>query len=172
MSSLDQRAYISLEAALRAGDLRAARAALGDPLGFPNVNDPLTWTPLLSLAISWSPLGTIAALLDLGADPNYEAQDGFPAAHAALSSGRSDRHDLLRLLLVRGADPNARGINDYTPLHLAVAERDEAAMRLLLAHAADPSLKTRIDGCADPAAEAEAMGNAEGAAMLRRLLQK
>ena len=171
MSSLDQRAYMALEAALRAGDLRGARAALGDPPAFPNVNDPLTWTPLLSLAISWSPLNTIAALLDLGADPNYEAQDGFPAACAALSSGRSDRHEVLRVLLERGADPNARGINDYTPLHLAVAERDEAAMRLLLTHKADPSLKTRIDECADPIREAELMGNPEGAALLRGLLQ-
>ncbi len=33
-----------------------------------------------------------------------------------------------------------------------------------------PSLRTRIDECATPAEEADAMGNAEGAGMLRRLL--
>jgi ankyrin repeat protein len=172
MSSLDQRAYMALEAALRAGDLRAARTALDNPPGFPNVHDPLTWTPLLSLAISWSPVEAVSGLLDLGADPNYQAQDGFPAAYAALSSGRPDRQALLRLLLERGADANARGINDYTPLHLAVEQRDEHAMRILLGHGADPSLKTRIDECADPVTEAELMGNPEGAAMLRRLLER
>jgi hypothetical protein len=41
---------------------------------------------------------------------------------------------------------------------------------VLLAHGADPSLATRIDECADPVREGELMGNAEGAAMLRRLL--
>jgi ankyrin repeat protein len=171
MSTPDQQAYMTLEAALRAGDLRAARSALGDPPGFPDVRDPLTWTPLLALAIAWSPTACVRGLLDVGASPNYQADDGFPAAYAALSSERADRHELLELLLARGADPNQRGINDYTPLHLAVQQRDERAMRLLLAHGADPTLKTRIDECADPIREAEAMGNLEGAAMLRRLLQ-
>lgn len=41
-------------------------------------------------------------------------------------------------------------VNDYTPLHLAVAQRDRGAMARLLAHGADPSLKTRIDFCATP----------------------
>jgi ankyrin repeat protein len=168
----DQRAYMAMEAGLRAGNLQAVRTAFGDPPDFPNVRDPLTWTPLLSLAIWWSPLALVSELLGLGASPNYEAQDGFPAVYAALSSERGDRHELLELLLHRGADPNERGINDYTPLHLAVAQRDSRAMSLLLTHGADPMLKTRIDECADPIEEAERMGNPEGAAMLRRLLAK
>jgi ankyrin repeat protein len=167
-----QRAYTAIERALRAGDLGEVRAACATDPVFPNVRDPLTWTPLLALAISWSPLSLIEQLLQLGATPNYEADNGFPAAFAALSTERTDRREVLRLLLTHGADPNARGINDYTPLHLAVSQRDEQAMELLLAHGADPSLKTRIDECATPIDEAELTGNAEGADMLRRLLSK
>ena len=112
------------------------------------------------------------ALLDMGADPNYEALDGFPAVYAALSTDRADRHALIELLLDRGADVNARGINDYTPLHYAVALRDDRGMEILLARGADPTLKTRIDEYATPLDEAEMMGNVEGAAMLKRLLDR
>ena len=170
MLTESQRTYMAIEAALRAGDLEAVRAAFGDTPGFPNVRDPLTWTHLLSLAIHWSPAPLVAQLLDLGADANFEAPDGFPAVYGALSHDRPDKIDLMRLLLARGADPNARGINDYTPLHLAVSQCDEAAARLLLSHGADPSLRTRIDYCATPIEEAERMGNDAGARMLKGLL--
>jgi uncharacterized protein len=47
--------------------------------------------------------------------------------------------------LEHGADPDVRGINDWTPLHMAVSQDSAAAVRLLLAHGADPRLRTRID---------------------------
>src|SRR5688572_22440731 len=103
-----QRAYMSIEAALRAGDLKAVRAAFNDPPDFPNVRDPLTWVPVLSLAISWSPLPLVRELLDLGASPNYESDDGFPAVYAALSTERDDKLEVMELLLNRGSDPNHR----------------------------------------------------------------
>jgi ankyrin repeat protein len=165
-----QRQYMLIERALRAGDFLGVRAAFNDDAAFPNVRDPLTWTHLLALAISWSPVSLIGQLLDVGADPKFDAPDGFPAIYGAMSANRPDGEAVVELLLARGADPNARGINDYTPLHLAVSNRDERAMRLLLAHGADPALRTRIDDCATPLEEAEAMGNDDGANMLRRLL--
>ena len=45
------------------------------------------------------------------------------------ASARTDVDDVLRLLLSSGADPNQRGINDYTPLHMAVAERNLLAVQ-------------------------------------------
>ena len=45
-------------------------------------------------------------------------------------------------------------------------------METLLAHGADPAIKTRIDECATPSEEAEILGNTEGAAMLKRLLER
>jgi uncharacterized protein len=167
-----QRRSIAIEAALVAGDLDALRRCFADDAGFPNVQDPLTFTPLLALAIYRSPLTFVRILLESGAAPNYEALDGFTAVYAALSTDRPDKHALIELLIERGADVNGRGINDYTPLHYAVAQCDERAIRILLERGADPSLKTRIDDYASPLEEAVLRGNGAGAALLRRLLPR
>jgi uncharacterized protein len=56
----------------------------------------------------------------------------------------------MRLLLPFGADPNQRGINDYTPRHAAVAQRNAHAVQMLLDSDADPEIRTRIDDCHTP----------------------
>src|SRR5262245_31807364 len=137
---------------------------------------PDTVGPCLVYAIYHSPLAFIRALLEIGADPNAPVDDGFPPLIAALSAGphapgstpRQDVHDVLRLLLKRGSDPNQRGINDYTPLHMAVAVRDAGAVQILLDHGGDPDLRTRIDDYDTPLEMARAAGLAEIASLLER----
>jgi ankyrin repeat protein len=53
--------------------------------------------------------------------------------------------EVLARLLDAGADPNQRGLNDWTALHFAVVETNVEAVRLLLARGADRELRTRID---------------------------
>jgi hypothetical protein len=126
--------------------------------------DGIGWC--LVYAIYHSPLAFIRTLIDIGADPNIPVDDGFPPLIAALSCARdvpgaprrTDVDDILRLLLSSGADPNQRGINDYTPLHMAVAERDALAVQLLLDAGADPEQRTRIDDCETPLEMARSAG--------------
>ena len=66
------------------------------------------------------------------------------------SRPRKDVDDILTLLLSFGADPNQRGINDYTPLHMAVGEGNALAVQILLDNGADAELRTRIDDCDTP----------------------
>lgn len=147
-----------IDEAFAAGDLDALRAAVDDPAAVPNGPMPITVGSCLVYAIYHSPLAFIRTLLEIGADPNTPVDDGFPPLIAALSSGRDvpgatprrDVDDVLKLLLKFGCDPNQRGINDYTPLHMAVGEGDALAVQILLDGGADLDLRTRIDDCETP----------------------
>jgi uncharacterized protein len=147
-----------IDAAFRVGDLAALRAAVADPGSVPNGSMPPAVGSCLEYAIYHSPLPFIRTLLEIGADPNPADHVGFPPLIAALSysrahpgaPARSDVADVLRLLLEFGVDPNQRGINDYTPLHMAVSEQNLQAVELLLEAGADPECRTRIDDCETP----------------------
>jgi len=161
---------MALHQAYRRGDLAALRAALGDPPDFPNVcNPPGFEAGCLEYAIYHSPLVFVRTLLELGAEPSYPDDAGFPCLIAALSTGRPDRLAIVELLLAHGADIEQRGINDHTPLHYVAASDDVQAIELLLAHGADPGARTRIDDCATPLEEARMLGRQVAAEALARL---
>ena len=165
-----------IDDAFRRGDLELLRAAVDDPAVIPNGRMPDTIGSCLVYAIYHSPLAFIRTLLEIGADPKAPVDDGFPPLIAALSTAREvpgatrrlDVDDILRLLLASGADPNQRGINDYTPLHMAVAERNAFAVQILLDGGANADVRTRIDECETPLEMAQAAGLNDIAAMLER----
>jgi hypothetical protein len=165
-----------IDDAFHRGDLDALRAALDDPTAVPNGPMPDVIGSCLVYAVYHSPLPFIQTLLELGAHPNAPVDDGFPPLIAALccnrdapgANRRTDVDDILRLLLSFGADPDGRGINDYTPLHMAVAEGNPVAVQILLDAGADPELRTRIDDCETPLGMARAAGLADIAAILAR----
>ena len=149
----EARQHERIDAAFKAGDLAALRAAVDDPSVVPNGPMPLSIGPCLAYSIYWSPIAFVRQLLELGADPNHDDGDGFPPLIAALSKltphpgawNRPDVLEVIELLLQHGADPNQRGFNDWTALHMAVAERSLPAVEVLLRAGADRSLRTRID---------------------------
>lgn len=123
---------------------------------------------VLEYAIYWSPIEFVRALLELGANPNYGDHAGFPALLAALSTERSDKCELIRLLLCFGVDIEQRGLNDGTALDFAVAWGDADAIRLLLERGADPHTRTRIDDGFTALEGAERLGRTDIARLLRR----
>jgi uncharacterized protein len=162
---------LAIHDAYQRGDLAALKALLGDPPDFPNCRGPAgVGEIILEYAIYHSPLPFIRTLLEQGADPNYQDHAGFPPLIAALSSGRPDRYEIVEILLGFGADIQARGLNDWTPLHHAAATDDLDGIRLLVAHGADPNARTRIDALATPLEEAEQLGRAAAVRLLRDLM--
>jgi ankyrin repeat protein len=162
---------MAIHQACRRGDLAALRAALGDPADFPNSRPPLgAGDHCLEYAIYHGPLPFIRALLELGANPNYQESNGFPSLIAALSTDRADRSEILALLIAFGADVGQRGLNDQTPLHYAVARNDLPAIGLLLAQGADPEARTRIDDRTTPLEDALILARTEAARLIEHAI--
>lgn len=166
------RLFKAIDDAFKAGDFEALGTALsGSPRWFDErMPFELGLGHPLEYAIYWSPLAFVAALLDAGSSPNYDDHAGFPSIIAALSTERADKLDIIRILIDHGAGADMRGVNDWTPLHQAVAMRDAEAIRLLLAAGADPSLRTRIDHYTTALEEADIAGFEVGASLLRAAL--
>lgn len=156
-----------LDRAFKTDDFELLRELLGNRRDFPNCREP-GFGHLLEYALYHSSLSFIQKLLEAGANPNYEDNDGFPSIIAALSSEREERQDMIDLLLQYGADINRQGLNDWTPLHWAAADNDIRLIGYLLDKGADPTIRTRIDDKATPLEEAEILGCTEAVKVLRQ----
>ena len=88
-------------------------------------------------------------LLGKGANVNSADKMGTTSLHVAAQAGSVE---LVKKLLAKGADPNARTLKvapegfrspagELTPLHLAAKANHEDVMRLLVAAGANPKLK-------------------------------
>lgn len=141
----EHEAFRRIDAAFRAGDFEGLRAALGSPERFPDVRRPIAIGHCLEYAIYHSPLSFIRLLLERGADPNYEDQAGFPSLIAALT----------RLRSVPGSPARADA-------------HEILELRLLLAHGADVTARTRIDECETPREVALGAGHQAVAELLAR----
>lgn len=91
---------------------------------------------------------------------------------AALSTERSDKYEIIKLLLSFGASIEQRGVNDYTPLHYAASLDDPGAVELLLAHGADPSARTTIDDYETPLDLAVRYGKVQATIALRKIVPR
>jgi len=167
MTGAERDRYSAIHAGFVAGDAAALASNLGGG-DWLNTELPEAFGGghVLVYAIYWSPPPFIAWMIAEGAEVNFAADDGFPALLAALSRDRPPRHEVLATLLANGADVDARGINDWTPLHYAVSLHDAVAIRMLLAAGADPSQRTRIDQYSTALDDARAMAFDEAVGLL------
>jgi ankyrin repeat protein len=65
-----------------------------------------------------------------------------------------------------GASVNLKGINDWTPAHMAAARDDVKALRIFIRFGADLSIRTNIDEHATPLEEARNLGKRNAAKFL------
>lgn len=114
-------------------------ALVGEWQGYVNDVARDGFTPL-QLACYFGREETALWLMDNGADLEAVAQNGqrIRPIHAAAANGNLV---VLRALLDRGADVNARQQQDFTPLHTAADRGDGEMARLFLEHGADPGAR-------------------------------
>src|SRR5437879_6376737 len=120
----------------------AARSAALARHDLPTVDYLMSKVPspipnVLNVAATWQPAPFIARWIELGADLNATnaAQYARTPVMTAVAS-ETESTDTLKLLLGRGADPNARMTEGESPLDLAIYKGDRAKIKLLEQHGA------------------------------------
>jgi uncharacterized protein len=96
--------------------------------------------PALGLAIFFRHPELARRLIERGANVDAAAENAQRVAPVHAAAAMRDRESM-RLLLDRGADPNARQQLDYTPLHGAASRGDTDMAELLLGYGADRDAK-------------------------------
>lgn len=139
--SAKSRTGLSLDVfeAAAAGDAESLRKCLGEARETVHAYSADGWTAL-HLAAAFGTPEAVQILIESGAPVDAvskNAQANQPL-HAALALGRNP--ETVRLLLVSGADPNARQTANYTAIFSAAAANRRDLAELLVSHGADPSL--------------------------------
>ena len=126
---LDAGAYLDLHESAAAGSLEQAQAWLAHSPDDLNNFSRDGFTPL-QLACYFNHEALALYLLEQGADVTLVSQNNMKiqALHAAATHGNLI---IVKALLERGADPNARQQDDFTPLDEANQNNDTALAQLL-----------------------------------------
>jgi ankyrin repeat protein len=132
---VDRGAPLSFAEACALGDTERAQTMLGAEPGLLNSRTSDGY-PAAAIATFFGHGALARWLFEQGADVHAYADNANRVApvHAAVAA--RDR-ETMRLLLERGADPNARQVMDYAPLHDAAGRGDIEMAKLLLGHGAD-----------------------------------
>lgn len=137
--------------------------------GFPDGVDSWLGRRWILHAIDAGDTASIEWMLSKGVDLAFRDNEGYTPVLVAIESRRADRLNLLERLLRAGAPVNLKGVNDWTPAHMAAARDDIEALQVLIAHGADLSIRTEIDDYATPLEEARMLGRLKAAAFLETM---
>ena len=139
---LRRRPKLNVFEAAAAGDLARVRELVTPDPAQANATAPDGYSPL-GLAAFFKRREVVRYLLEAGGDPRPASrQGGFTPLHSAVATdaGASDIA-IVRMLLDKGAEPNAKSQSGSTPLHTVAFTGDRASLDLLLKHGADPTIK-------------------------------
>lgn len=155
----------SIEEALQNCDIEAVRQwCIKNPNWIESV-DEFGDTPLLGI-IELGNLDLIRCLLDQGADPNAQGEDGNTPLTIAVDDESAESEAIMTLLISRGADVNQFGFSGSTPLHMAAARGNVAMARLLIEAGADVNRRKEIDAQETPLMDAAYAGRPEALQLL------
>jgi len=131
----ERGAPVSFGDAVALGDTERVQAMLADD---PRLLHSRTADgyPAAGLAIFFRHAELARWLIEQGADVNAVAENAMRVAPVHAAAAACD-HATMRLLLERGADPNAKQQVDYTAMHGAASRGDFEMAKLLLAHGAE-----------------------------------
>jgi uncharacterized protein len=109
-----------------------------------NLKDEGDQTPLF-YAIGANSIEVTDVLLRAESDPRWVAEASYRISpiHQACRGRLSNSATLVDLLVARSANVDAQDKGGVTALHMAVRDRDVAAVRKLLEHGADPNIEDR-----------------------------
>jgi uncharacterized protein len=111
------------------------------------------------LAVEW--------MISKSIELKFRDEEGYTVLHCCIDRGGGQKYEMIRALIAAGADINAKGINDWTPLHMAVWRDDLETIKILLEAGADTSILTIIDHYATAEEEAVMLGKNEAVALFR-----
>lgn len=136
---VDRGVPVSFGEACALGDEARAKAMLDDDphLLYSRSEDGF---PPLGLAVFFRNGALARWLIDRGVDVNAAAENAQRVTPLHAAAAVCD-HETMRMLLDRGADPNARQQMEYTPLHGAASRGDVEMGKMLLAHGAEREAK-------------------------------
>lgn len=137
---VDRGAPLGFFEACALGDLEAVRGMVDADRSLLRTHSPDGYAPV-GFATFFGHPDVDRFLLDEGADVHAQAINAqrVGAIHAAAAVCD---YEMMKFLLVRGVDPNARQQMEYTALHEAAGRGDVAMATLLLAYGADRDAKT------------------------------
>lgn len=146
--------------AIRDGKIDAIRDRVLKEPGYLESRDFVDETPL-SAAIVWGQVELVRFLLEQGANPNVEFNDGESCLRMAAASDRDGAGDIVALLIAAGADVREEEAIGDTPLHAAASNGNVEIARQLIEAGADVNRRTEIDGGDTPLLSAAFSGEPE-----------
>lgn len=121
---------------------------------FPNGKDHFIHRHWITNAIDCGNLKIVEWMIQNEAPLVFEDDEGYSVLHSAIEREGEDKYQIMQLLIDNGADVNAKGINGWTPAHMAAVRNDLKALMLLKKNDADFTIRTEIDDYATPYQEA------------------
>ena len=167
--SSEHRDYRYVMDLLRSGDVADFEALCKRVENFPDGVDGFIGRRWIINALDCDSVAAVNWMLSRKVDLAFRDEEGYTPLLTVIDGKKKNKYALLRALLEAGAPVNMRGINEFTPAHLAAIHNDVEALRMLAIYSADFTIRTTIDDYATPLEEAERCEQSQAITFLRTM---